>query len=55
MLTDLRGLESVLRLPSIACALPLAVVYERVEFAPDPVMVVLEISEGDAQDEEMMP
>ena len=55
VLTDLRGLESVLRLPSIACELPLAVVYERVEFAPDPVMVVLEMSEGDAQDEEMMP
>ncbi len=47
VLTELRGLSSVLRLPSIRCELPLAVIYERVEFAPDPAMPVLEMS-GDA-------
>ena len=55
VLTDLRGLSSVLRLPSIGCELPLAMIYERVEFAPDFAMPALEMSEGDAQDEEMMP
>ncbi len=30
-------------------------IYERIEFAPDLAMPALEMSEGDAQDEEMMP
>ncbi len=55
VLTELRGLSSVLRLPSIGCELPLPVIYERVEFATDLVLATLEMSEGDAQDEEMMP
>ena len=54
VLTDLRGLSSVLRLPSIGCELPLPVIYERVEFAPDPAMAALEMSEDDVQDEEMI-
>ena len=55
MLAELRSLSSVLRLPAIGCELPLSVIYERVEFAPDPVLAALAISEEDAQDEEMMP
>ena len=55
VLTDLRGLSSVLRLPSIGCELSFSVIYERVEFPPDPSIPALEMSEGDAQDEEMMP
>ena len=35
VLTEITGLESVLRLPSIECELPLSAIYERVEFAPD--------------------
>ena len=55
VLTDLCGLESVLRLPAIGCELPLPLIYERVEFAPDPALSALELSEDEAQDEEMMP
>ena len=55
MLTELHGLSSVLRLPSIGCELPMPVIYERVEFAPDPVLAALEMLEDEAQDEEMMP
>ena len=54
VLTDLRGLSSVLRLPSTGCELPLPVIYGRVEFAPDPAMAALEMSEDDIQDEEMI-
>ncbi len=42
VLTDVAGLDAVLRLPSIACNLPLTAIYERVEFAPDPDMPALE-------------
>ena len=35
VLTDIRGLDKVLRLPSIGCELRLSDVYERVEFAPE--------------------
>ena len=55
LLKELRGLSSILHLPSIGCELPLSVIYERVEFVPDPVMVALEMSECDGQDDEMMP
>ena len=35
VLTDIRGLSGILRLPSIGCELPLSEIYERVEFAPE--------------------
>lgn len=35
VLTEPRGLEAALPLPSLGCVLPLAVIYERIEFAPD--------------------
>ncbi len=42
VLTDIAGLDAVLRLPSLGCELPLSAIYERVEFAPDPEMPMLE-------------
>ena len=42
VLTEVAGLDAVLRLPSISCDLPLPLIYERVEFAPDPEMPMLE-------------
>ena len=42
VLTEVTGLDAVLRLPSIGCDLLLTAIYERVEFVPDPEMPVLE-------------
>ena len=39
VLTDIRGLDRVLHLPSIGCDLPLSDIYERVEFAPELEMI----------------
>ena len=55
LLKELRGLSSILHLPSIGCELPLSVIYERVEFPPSPNIPTLAMSEDGAQDEEMMP
>ena len=42
VLTEVTGLDAVLRLPSIGCDLLLTAIYERVEFVPDPEMPALE-------------
>lgn len=42
VLTEIAGLDAILRLPSIGCDLPLPAIYERVEFVPDPDMPALE-------------
>ena len=42
VLTELTGLDAVLRLPLLGCEVPLTAIYERVEFAPDPDMPALE-------------
>ena len=42
ILTEVAGLNTTLRLPSLGCELPLPLIYERVEFVPDPEMPALE-------------
>ena len=42
VLTEVVGLDAVLKVPSLECDLPLSAIYERVEFVPDPEMPALE-------------